>query len=177
MREDARRLWHARSSGVDPRQARPQQSVPMGLSERGRHRARVRPIIQQTTGRPPGVTRMAHARSHVCQSQPSSRSPRCSHQLGLTDLRFWPLGRVPSLMISVERDDHLDAWRVLHERQEETGAPLRGVWVNAGQAWCWAYACARQSYPRTTAPRPSWRRCWVQESGPLKTPAAGRYHP
>lgn len=50
--------------------------------------------------------------------QPASGSPRYAHQLGLADLRFWPLGRFPYLVFYVERDDHIDVWRVLHERRD-----------------------------------------------------------
>jgi toxin ParE1/3/4 len=50
--------------------------------------------------------------------QPASGSPRYAHQLGLADLRFWPLGKFPYLVFYVERDDHIDVWRVLHDRRE-----------------------------------------------------------
>ena len=50
--------------------------------------------------------------------EPASGSPRYAHQLGLADLRFWPLGRLPYLVFYVERDDHIDIWRVLHERRD-----------------------------------------------------------
>ena len=49
---------------------------------------------------------------------PESGSPRCAHQLGLADLRFWRLGRYPHLIFYVERDEHIDVWRVLHEQRD-----------------------------------------------------------
>ncbi len=49
---------------------------------------------------------------------PASGSPRHAHQLGLADLRFWPLGRYPYLIFYVECDEHIDVWRVLHEQRD-----------------------------------------------------------
>jgi len=46
------------------------------------------------------------------------RRARYAHQLGLADLRFWPLGRYPYLVFYVERDEHIDVWRVLHEQRD-----------------------------------------------------------
>ena len=57
---------------------------------------------------------------HIAQ-QPASGSPRYAHQLGLADLRFWPLGRYPYLVFYVERDDHVDVWRVLHHQRDIPG--------------------------------------------------------
>ncbi len=50
--------------------------------------------------------------------QPAAGSPRYAHQLGIADLRFWPLGRYPFLVFYVERDDHIDVWRVLHAQRD-----------------------------------------------------------
>jgi toxin ParE1/3/4 len=33
-------------------------------------------------------------------------------------LRSWRLARCPYVVFYVERDDHLDVWRVLHARQD-----------------------------------------------------------
>lgn len=49
---------------------------------------------------------------------PASGSPRYAHQLGLAELRFWPLGRYPYLIFYVECDEHIDVWRVLHEQRD-----------------------------------------------------------
>lgn len=49
---------------------------------------------------------------------PASGSPRYAHQLGLADLRFWPLGRCPYLVFYVEHEQHIDVWRVLHEQRD-----------------------------------------------------------
>jgi toxin ParE1/3/4 len=38
--------------------------------------------------------------------------------LNLPGVRFWPLTRHPCLVFHVERDDHIDVWRVLHRRRD-----------------------------------------------------------
>lgn len=45
-------------------------------------------------------------------------SSRYGHELGLTGLRAWPLTRSPFLVFYLERDDHIDVWRVLHTRRD-----------------------------------------------------------
>ena len=69
------------------------------------------------------VDALEKAYGHIARHS-SSGSPRYAHQLGLAELRFWPLGRYPYLVLYVERDDHIDAWRVLHEQR---GIP---AWMN-----------------------------------------------
>ena len=50
---------------------------------------------------------------HIAQ-HPASGSPRYAHELDLPGLRSWPLRRFPYLVFYVERDEHVDVWRVLH---------------------------------------------------------------
>ena len=45
-------------------------------------------------------------------------SPRYGHELGLAGLRAWPLTHYPFLVFYLERDDHIDVWRVLHTRRD-----------------------------------------------------------
>ena len=45
---------------------------------------------------------------------PATGSPRYAHELNLPGLRFWPLTRYPQLVFYIERDGHIDVWRVLH---------------------------------------------------------------
>lgn len=45
---------------------------------------------------------------------PATGSPRYAHELNLPGLRFWPLTRYPYLVFYLERQDHIDVWRVLH---------------------------------------------------------------
>ncbi|MDE2372161.1 MAG: type II toxin-antitoxin system RelE/ParE family toxin [Burkholderiales bacterium] len=49
---------------------------------------------------------------------PHSGSPRYAHALGLAELRFWRLGRYPFLVFYIEREEHIDVWRVLHEQRD-----------------------------------------------------------
>jgi toxin ParE1/3/4 len=49
---------------------------------------------------------------------PSAGSPRYAHELGLPGLCCWRLLRYPFLVFYVERDDHIDIWRVLHEQRD-----------------------------------------------------------
>lgn len=49
---------------------------------------------------------------------PSSGSARYSLELGIAALRCWRLERFPFLVFYVERDDHIDVWRVLHGRRD-----------------------------------------------------------
>ena len=48
---------------------------------------------------------------------PATGSTRYAHELNLPGLRSWMLTRHPYIVFYVERDDHLDIWRVLHAKQ------------------------------------------------------------
>jgi toxin ParE1/3/4 len=63
------------------------------------------------------VDELEKAYAHIAR-HPASGSPRYAHQLGLADLRFWPLGRYPYLVFYVECEEHIDIWRVLHEQRD-----------------------------------------------------------
>jgi len=63
------------------------------------------------------VDELEKAYAHIAR-HPASGSPRYAHQLGLADLRFWPLGRYPYLVFYVECDEHIDVWRVLHDQRD-----------------------------------------------------------
>jgi len=45
---------------------------------------------------------------------PAAGSPRYANQLGLPGLRSRIVRRYPYLVFYIERDDHIDVWRVLH---------------------------------------------------------------
>ena len=47
-------------------------------------------------------------------TNPSIGSPRYAHELDLPDLRFKATTRYPYLVFYLERDDHIEVWRVLH---------------------------------------------------------------
>ena len=49
---------------------------------------------------------------------PAAGSPRYAHELNLPDLRFWLVPNYPYVVFYVERDDHIDVWRVLHGQRD-----------------------------------------------------------
>ena len=49
---------------------------------------------------------------------PAAGSPRYDHELNLPGLRFLPLAGFPHLVFYVEREEHVDVWRVLHGRRD-----------------------------------------------------------
>lgn len=49
---------------------------------------------------------------------PGTGSPPYAHALSLPGLRSWPLTRYPYLVFFIERDDHIDVWRVLHGQRD-----------------------------------------------------------
>jgi len=49
---------------------------------------------------------------------PATGSPRYAHALNIPGLRSWPLTRYPHLVFFMERDDHIDVWRVLHGQRD-----------------------------------------------------------
>jgi toxin ParE1/3/4 len=54
---------------------------------------------------------------HV-ESYPRSGSSRYSVELEIPALRCWQLVGFPYLVFYVERDDHIDVWRVLHSHSD-----------------------------------------------------------
>lgn len=53
---------------------------------------------------------------------PNAGSKRYAYELDLLGLQAWPLKRFPFLVFFVEREDHIDVWRVL---QGERDIPAR----------------------------------------------------
>jgi toxin ParE1/3/4 len=49
---------------------------------------------------------------------PAAGTPRYAHELALPGLRGRRLKRYPYLVFYVERDDHIDVWRVLHAERD-----------------------------------------------------------
>jgi toxin ParE1/3/4 len=48
----------------------------------------------------------------------ASGSPRYAHELDLPCLRSWRVKRHPYLVFYLERQDHIDVWRVLHAQRD-----------------------------------------------------------
>jgi toxin ParE1/3/4 len=63
------------------------------------------------------IDALERAYRHISR-YPASGSPRDAHELDLPGLRFWPLQSFPYLVFYLERDDHLDVWRVLHGQRD-----------------------------------------------------------
>lgn len=52
------------------------------------------------------------------ERHPAIGSTRYAHELDLPGLRCWPLRGYPQLIFYVEREDHIDVWRVLHGNRD-----------------------------------------------------------
>ena len=63
------------------------------------------------------IEALEQAYTHISR-QPATGSPRYAHELNLPGLRSWPLTRYPYLVFYLERTDHVDVWRVLHDRRD-----------------------------------------------------------
>ena len=49
---------------------------------------------------------------------PAAGSPRYAHELALPGLRSRALKRYPYLVFYIDRDDHVDVWRVLYAERD-----------------------------------------------------------
>nr|WP_298728732.1 type II toxin-antitoxin system RelE/ParE family toxin [uncultured Steroidobacter sp.] len=63
------------------------------------------------------IDALERAYSHISR-HPGTGSSRYAHELNLPGLRCWPLRKYPHLVFYVERDDHVDVWRVLHGERD-----------------------------------------------------------
>lgn len=63
------------------------------------------------------INALEQAYAHISH-HPATGSPRYAHELNLPGLRAWPLTRYPHLVFYVERTDHIDVWRVLHNQRD-----------------------------------------------------------
>lgn len=63
------------------------------------------------------IDALEHAYSHI-SLHPATGSPRYAHALNLPGLRFWSLKRYPYLVFFLERENHIDVWRVLHDKRD-----------------------------------------------------------
>jgi len=60
---------------------------------------------------------LERAYAHIGR-HPATGSPLYAQELNLPGLRSWSLKRYPYLVFYVERDDHIDVWRVLHGQRD-----------------------------------------------------------
>lgn len=63
------------------------------------------------------IDAIEQAYNHI-GSDPAAGSPRYAHELGLPDLRSWPLRRFPFQVFYVELPEQIDVWRVLHSQRD-----------------------------------------------------------
>ena len=63
------------------------------------------------------IDALEQAYDHISR-HPATGSPRYAHELNLPGLRFWPLTRYPYLVFYLDRPDHIDVWRVLHDKRD-----------------------------------------------------------
>lgn len=54
----------------------------------------------------------------MISTHPRAGSPRYAHELALPGLRVRGLMHYPYLVFYIERDDHIDIWRVLHAQRD-----------------------------------------------------------
>lgn len=59
------------------------------------------------------IDALEQAYAHIAR-HPATGSPRYAHELDLPGLCSWTLKRYPHIVFYVERDEHIDVWRVLH---------------------------------------------------------------
>ena len=63
------------------------------------------------------IDALEQAYTHISR-HPGTGSPRHGHELDLPGLRSWTLSRYPYLIFYIERQDHIDVWRVLHGQRD-----------------------------------------------------------
>lgn len=62
---------------------------------------------------------------HDIERHPGIGSTRYGHELNLPGLRSWQVKDYPYVVFCVEREDHVDVWRVLHGSRDIPS------WLNA----------------------------------------------
>ncbi|MGR4973784.1 type II toxin-antitoxin system RelE/ParE family toxin [Pseudomonas sp. LARHCG127] len=63
------------------------------------------------------IDALENAYTHISR-HPASGMSRYAHELDISGLLCWPLKRYPYLVFYVERDEHIDVWRVLHAMRD-----------------------------------------------------------
>lgn len=63
------------------------------------------------------IDALEKAYAHIGR-HPATGSPRYALALDLPGLRFWPLNRYPHGVFYIEKEDHIDVWRVLHGQRD-----------------------------------------------------------
>ena len=63
------------------------------------------------------IDALERACDHLAR-HPATGSSRHAHELDLPGLRSWPLRGYPYLVFYMERDDHVDVWRLLPAQRD-----------------------------------------------------------
>ena len=63
------------------------------------------------------LAKATDVKRHI-ELHPRTGSLRYGHLLDISGLRCWPLDRFPYLIFYIERDDHLDVLRLLHQSRD-----------------------------------------------------------
>jgi toxin ParE1/3/4 len=71
------------------------------------------------------VNALERALNHVAR-HPHNGSLRFAYELGIPELRCWPIPRFPYLIFYVDHDNQIDVWRILHTRRDVPAA-LAGI--------------------------------------------------
>lgn len=58
----------------------------------------------------------------LVRRQPGGGSSRYAHEVGIADLRFWPLRKFPYCLFYLELQDHLRVVRLLHMSRDIPGS-------------------------------------------------------
>jgi toxin ParE1/3/4 len=63
------------------------------------------------------IDALEQAYAHIGEN-PATGASRYAFELDLPGLRSWRLARYPYLVFYVEREEHIDVWRVLHGKRD-----------------------------------------------------------
>ena len=63
------------------------------------------------------IDALEQAYAHIGE-HPVTGSSRYAFELDLPGLRSWPLARYPYLVFFVDKEEHIDVWRVLHAKRD-----------------------------------------------------------
>lgn len=75
------------------------------------------------------VDALERAFAHISKHS-ATGSPRYAHELGIPELRSWPLHKYPYLVFYVEQAGHIDVWRVLHMKRDIPAWMIDGADAN-----------------------------------------------
>lgn len=96
----------------------PKPVVPRSLANRDVERALAYYEAQQAVTAALGFVDALEDAYALLGRHPAAGTPRYGYELGIPGLRGWPLRGFPYVIFYVDREDHLDVWRMLHNRRD-----------------------------------------------------------